>query len=100
MNRVDSKGVHHGYLGLALMLAGFLGIVFSAVPLWICWTVNILGFLIYFDDARQHSIQRTRPEYRSPLNRFYGRTLYRIPFFCWINDAWDKILGKPSPINQ
>jgi hypothetical protein len=93
---MDAKGIHHGYLGLLLTLAGFCLIVFTGVPLWLCWTVIVIGLAVFLDDAVQHSRQRARPEYRSWLNRLYGRTLWRIPAVRRVNEWVDKLLGRKA----
>jgi len=95
---LDAKGIHHGYIGLLLMLTGFILTVFTKVPLWICIGIAVIGFTILADDFRQHAIQRSRPEYRSPLNRWYGRTLYRIKLVRVVNEWVDKLLGR-KPID-
>jgi hypothetical protein len=92
----QAKGYHHGFLGIAMMLSGFLGILFTALPLWLCWTVIGIGLVVFLDDVVQHSIQRSRPEYRSWLNRLYGRTLYRIPAVRMVNEWVDGLLGRKT----
>lgn len=76
------RELHHGYLGVLLLVAGLL--------LEHPWAMGI-GALLLADDAFQHWVQLLRPLYRSPLHRLYGATLYRVPCIRTLNqrlDAW------------
>lgn len=91
---MDAKGVHHGYLGLALMLAALLMILYTSISIWVCVIMTVLGMWFFIDDFIQHVRQRKNPDYRSVLNLLYGMTLYRIPFVKKLNVFIDKIFGQ------
>jgi hypothetical protein len=97
------KGIHHGYLGLALILIGFL-LVFTSLPFIISLVCVILGILIFADDYWQHYKQKKNPKYQSPLHRFYVwliRKMFESKYFSWLADfilwlnwLFDKMLGR------
>jgi len=89
---MDDKGFHHGYIGLALLLTGFIMTVFTQVNQGVNDVITSLGLVIFFDDYYQHRRQRVEPDYRSLLNQIYGRTLYKVPIIRKINTFFDKLL--------
>jgi hypothetical protein len=93
---MDARGFHHAYLGAALMLGGFLAVVFTGWPLWVCLEIVFVGVVIFADDLYQHARQRKDPAYRSPLNRLYAVTLWRIPLIQKLNRLVDRILGRKA----
>ena len=91
---MDDKGFHHGYIGLALLLTGFIMTVFTQVNQGVNDVITSLGLVIFFDDYYQHRRQRVEPDYRSPLNQIYGKTLWKVPIIRKINTFFDKLLQK------
>lgn len=67
--------LHHAYLGGLLVVVGWF------VSPWLM----VAGVLVTGDDTWQHHVQtwRCEPEYRSPLHRLFGATLWR---WRWIQD--------------
>jgi hypothetical protein len=98
-NDLRYAAMHHGYLGALLVVAGFAGLtVWSAAHRWrrrIAWVLAICGMILIVDDAVQHAIQRWAdwPDFRSPLNRLYGATLWKIPAIAEVNRWLDRLLG-------
>jgi hypothetical protein len=92
----DFNGFHHAYLGLVLLLIGFIAII-SGVKTKrrkrIATIILLLGFIIFFDDVWQHYKQFTDPSFRSPLHRLYGATLYHITLIRDLNAWMDKIFS-------
>jgi heme/copper-type cytochrome/quinol oxidase subunit 2 len=85
------KEWHHAYLGMAMILIGFL-LVLGSKFIVAALIIIILGFLIFLDDLWQEIEKLRNPEYRSPLHIF----IYGL-HWKWINDlsAWfDRLLGK------
>ncbi len=93
---MDARGFHHFYVGMILLLSGFLLVVFTELFVWIGIALVIIGNLICIDDLLQHFIQKFNPEYRSPLNRFYGKTLWKIPAVRRVNEWVDRLLGRKA----
>jgi hypothetical protein len=91
---MDSKGWHHAYGAILLMLAGFLGILFTDISLRLCGIAIGIGLVVFLEDVFQHAIQRTRPEYRSWLNRTYGKTIYKWHWIQKLNEWFDKLFGR------
>ena len=85
------KGVHHFYLGILMMLAGF-------ILTWYHWVWSLiiffLGGIICLDDYIQHSIQRTVPDYKSPLHQIFAFALWRFKIVRMITAFFDKLFGK------
>ena len=90
---MQRKGIHHGWVGLALMLVAFQ-LTLNMVSWKITTPLAALGLTIFIDDFVQHSIQQRNPAYRSSINVWYGKTLYRIPGVAWLNDVVDWICGR------
>ncbi len=87
------KGFHHFYLGIFLLIAGF---VLMGLYGWY-WTggfIALCGVGAVVDDLMQHFKQRKNPEYHSPLHRLYGKIYSKFAFIRWLNKIADKILGK------
>jgi hypothetical protein len=82
-------GVHHAYLGLFLMLLGFLCI-------WVFYPLSILaiiGIFVFIDDFYQHLRQRKQPDYASPLHRLFVERLWKYAWVRTITSWFDKIFG-------
>jgi len=82
-------GVHHAYLGLFLMLIGFLAI-------WVFYPSAILiiiGIFVFLDDAYQHLRQRSNPEYASPLHRLFVAHFWKYIWVQAITRWFDNIFG-------
>lgn len=90
---MDAVGFHHFYIGLALILIGFLLLIFKRKRN-LALVFVILGLYICGDDFYQHVMQLTDPAYRSPLNKLYRSTLGQIGFVAWLNVLIDKIFGR------
>lgn len=62
------RQVHHFWYGAALYALG----------MWLGadWLL-VLGLLVAADDAVQHAVQCSKPEYRSPLHLLARHTVYR-----------------------
>ena len=90
---MQNKGIHHGWVGLTLMLVAFqltLNGVSWKVTVWIA----AVGVIIFIDDFVQHSIQQRHPAYRSPINVWYGKTLWRLAWVRWVNEVVDRLFGR------
>ena len=88
----DFIGFHHFYLGWILILIGFLILMYGPKTKRnrnIALFFLTAGFLIMGDDILQHIIQYTDPNYRSPLHKLYGATLYKIGFIQKLNEWFD-----------
>ena len=86
------KGMHHFYIGLAIILISFFLIwkdVSTTMVLIIFW----IGSVILLDDFHQHMRQRTEPKYYSPLHRLYGWFYSRSKILRWLNRIADKLFG-------
>lgn len=90
---MESKGVHHGWVGLAIMLVA-LQLTLNGVVWSVTAFIAAFGLTIFLDDLVQHSIQQRNPAYRSPINRLYGATLWRLAWVRWVNDVVDRICGR------
>jgi hypothetical protein len=102
---IDSKGFHHFYLGIItivigqiFVLIGFSMLISDKYEIWACNVFAITGYILCvvglveeIDDWRQHKIQKTNPDYRSPLHRLYAKTLWRIKWVQSINAFMDRI---------
>ena len=96
-------GFHHGYLGLVLMLIGFI-LVFTPLPFIVSLITMILGLVIFLDDYYQHYKQRTNPDYQSWLHKLYVwaiRKMLKSKKFNWlgklivkVNGWYDKLFGR------
>jgi hypothetical protein len=62
------RNLHHFWYGAALYA---LGLAFG-----VDWLL-VVGLLVAADDAVQHAVQCSRPEYRSPLHLLARYTVYR-----------------------
>lgn len=71
--RIDE--FHHSYLGPPLVIVGW----------WTSPWVMFVGVVLTADDTYQHWRQTwcAEPEYRSPLHRLFGATLWRLR---WVRD--------------
>jgi hypothetical protein len=92
----DQKGFHHFYLGITLLLIGFL-LIWKSIILSVL--ITILGIVITTDDLYQHYRIRIQPDYTSPLHNLYILFLKSIPnsisvFIIKINNWFDTILNK------
>ena len=105
MNIKDKRsGIHHGYIGLALMLIGFLFIFTEKIPWPVSLIVTLVGLLLFVDDYYQHIKQRKNIAYRSPLNRLYSWFITTLllsknfhwlgKFIIWLNEFFDNLLGR------
>jgi branched-subunit amino acid ABC-type transport system permease component len=90
---MQRKGIHHGWVGLALMLVAFQ-LTLNMVSWKITTPLAALGLTIFIDDFVQHIIQQRHPAYRSPINRLYGATLWRLAWVRWINERVDELFGR------
>lgn len=104
---VDAVGVHHYYLGifsvvvgLTEAIVGFALLMFAQVPVWVPNVIVsigigtiLIGLIEMVDDYIQHERQIEDPDYRSPLNRLYTRTIWRIGFVkkfnIWFDNFFD-----------
>ena len=74
------KGFHHGYLGVAFLIAGFI--------FWQGWMFAVAVILLA-DELYQiiHDDQ-----YGGPIHKLYIATLYKIEwvknFNIWLDNAW------------
>lgn len=84
-------GIHHAYIGILLMLAGFYGIFHWS--LWIDILLISLGFWVFADDVYQHIRQRSDIAYQSPLHRWYGETIRKNKFIVWLEKLADRIFS-------
>lgn len=85
------KEWHHGYLGMAMILIGFL-LVLGGKFIVAALIIIILGLLIFLDDLWQEIEKLNNPDFRSPLHVFIYSLRWK-----WINNlsAWfDKLFGK------
>lgn len=97
------KGFHHAYLGIGLMIIGFVFILFIDSPEWISDLMVLFGMYLYVDDYYQHRRNRQEPLYRSPWHRLYMLVLSELLIsknFHWLGDMivklniWaDKLFG-------
>jgi hypothetical protein len=74
------KQWHHGYVGLALQIAGLVTILAAPEKHWIIYValgIYFVGGLLMLDDIAQHYWQHFRPGYRSPVNRLWAWILRR-----------------------
>lgn len=90
---MDLKGFHHMYLGLLMVLAGFLVLIYKQDKIWSALLAGG-GLWLVLDDWFQHWKQITEPAYRSFLHRMYGKLLYRFTWICKLNELADRIFGK------
>lgn len=88
----DFPGVHHAYLGLVIMLVGFIALFF--VPNWLAIPVTVIGLIIFIDDFIQHLVRKVDPDYTSPLHKFYVKYLYPIQIIRLITDILDDLFGR------
>ena len=70
-------GVHHGYLGLLLMLIGFI-LVFTKLPIWVSLIFIVLGLPIFGSDYYQHYRQKTEPDYQDRIHKIYVWALRKM----------------------
>lgn len=91
---VDRRGWHHGYLALVMMAVALLLSIFTMANGWFCAGLYTFGNWVLVDDLYQHLRQRKEPEYRSPLHRFYGRTIWQWRWVQALNAWADRIFGK------
>ena len=85
------KGFHHFYLGIIVLMLGFIA-VFTASS-FLSIMLYLLGIYILSDDYYQHMRQRWDKDYHSPLHRFYVRC-FKNKFILACNRFLDKIFGK------
>lgn len=89
---MESRGVHHFYLGVLFLLVAFVLLVFvghkTEGDLFF-----MIGLVIVIDDYYQHRRQLVEPSYRSPLNRLFVATLWRIGFVRRLTGIVDRIFG-------
>jgi hypothetical protein len=83
LNKVNE--VHHGYLGLALVM---LALVVDSVIM-----VSV-GAVLLLDDAWQHYRQSTVPDYLSPLHNLYVKIATKWPWIAKITAWLDKVFGS------
>jgi len=83
--------IHHFYWGIILLVIGFI-LIFYAPVFGII--LSILGLILVIDDEYQHYRQRRQPEYRSPIHRLYGSTLYKLKFIQRLNAWADDLFRK------
>lgn len=86
------KGWHHYYLGIILLILGFIIMGCG----WYRTGISIIisGLITIVDDAIQHFKQRKNPEYHSPLHKLYGFIYSGSKFIRWLNKQADKLFGK------
>ena len=89
---MDKKGFHHYFVGLILLLAGFLFVISEGSLVTACLLTSF-GLWLCADDLYQHWRQRTEPDYRSPVHRLYG-LIYRFKIVQIVNRFVDRIFGK------
>jgi type IV secretory pathway VirB3-like protein len=83
-------GVHHAYLGLFLVLIGFL---FIWIYLPLAYVLTLIGFIIFIDDFIQHIKQKDNPQYTSFLHNLFGKYLWKYELIRKITNLFDKIFG-------
>lgn len=88
---MDKVGVHHFWIGIFLLCVGFVALLNLHAAVWTICTG--LGIWLCVDDTIQHRRQIKHPEYRSPVNRLYGATLYKIKWIRDLNKFFDKLFG-------
>jgi membrane-bound ClpP family serine protease len=84
------SGVHHAYLGLFLILVGFL---FIWIFLPLAYILTLIGFIIFIDDFIQHIKQKDNPQYTSFLHNLFGKYLWKYELIRKITNLFDKIFG-------
>jgi hypothetical protein len=84
--------VHHFWIGILMLISAFYG-VFHGWSIYLIWVVVIFGGWLIIDEICQHVKQQSDPEYRSPVNRLYTKTLWKIPLIRAINIWFDKLFG-------
>ena len=87
----EFKGIHHFYIGLVLLLIGFI-LIWKV--LWLAIFLLIVGLILIIDDAYQHIIQRWKPEYLSPLHKVYGKIYRKYKWIRKLNKFFDKLFGR------
>jgi len=92
MSNHSQRGFHHGYLGLFILLTGFLAI-------WLDQHLAIgllaIGAILFLDDTVQHMIGvYYNSEYKSLLHKLYGKLLYRYKWVQILNKLFDKLFGR------
>jgi membrane-bound ClpP family serine protease len=84
------SGVHHAYLGLFLILVGFL---FIWIFLPLAYILTLIGFIIFIDDFIQHIKQKDNPQYTSFLHSLFSKYLWKYELVRKITNLFDKIFG-------
>lgn len=92
--KMEKYGIHHFYIGVIMIVVAFFGVTFEWMNIWLAAALLVAGLIIIVDDFYQHWRQRryNDPYYRSPLNRLYVATLWRVPPIRWANTILDRIL--------
>ena len=85
------KGIHHLYMGLIIILLGFI-LIWKV--LWIAILLLIIGIILMIDDSIQHIVQRWKPEYLSPLHKMYGKIYRKYKWVQKLNQFFDKLFGR------
>ena len=89
---MEARGVQHFYIGMLLLLVAFVLLVFverkTEGDL-----LFMIGLIVVTDDYYQHRRQLDEPTYRSPLNRLFAATLWRLGFVRWLTSIADKVFG-------
>ena len=88
---MDGKGFHHFYIGIVILLIWFYMLTYKENNIV---SLLILSSIIIIDDILQHIRQLKQPKYRSPLNRLYGKYLYKISIIKKLNIIFDRIFKK------
>jgi len=91
--RFKVREVHHGYLGIILMVLSLL------MPLWAAMPTFILGLYLLIDDCYQHArqVKEFNPCYHSPVHRFIYDylKLYDRAWFRALNKFADFLFKNP-----
>lgn len=93
VGHLNWRQAHHGYWGLALVLAGFACVL--AGWYWLGVAMMAAGNVVLADDTVQHAVQRfgERPEWKSPGHRAYGWAWRRWAWVRAVNEWADRWLA-------
>ena len=91
MKNNSLRGFHHFYLGIPILIIGFILIWKGTLVLYV--VTLVIGSYVIYDDLYQHLRQKVNPDYASPLHKLYGVICRYVPFIRKLGDFMDRVFG-------